>query len=109
MVKTRVIENTEIMDIVNRYVARVCEKDEIEAIVLFGSYAKGTNHQDSDIDIAVVTDDFENNVFEEEMELRVLKSGVDSRISPRLFNVEEFKNVDTPLIQEIIDTGIRVA
>ena len=31
----------------------------IEAIVLFGSYARGTAHDESDIDLAVISPDFE--------------------------------------------------
>ena len=109
MVKTRVIEDTEIMDIVNQYVVKVCENYKVETIILFGSYAKGTNHQDSDIDIAIITDDFENSIFDEELNLTKLRRNIDLRIEPHLFRVEEFNNIETPLIQEIVDTGIRVA
>jgi predicted nucleotidyltransferase len=31
----------------------------IEAIILFGSYARGTAYEDSDIDLAVISPDFE--------------------------------------------------
>ena len=45
----RVIDR-EIMDIVNKYVEVILAHYEVKAIILFGSYAKGTNHEDSDID-----------------------------------------------------------
>lgn len=31
----------------------------VRKVILFGSYAKGTYHKESDIDIAVISDDFE--------------------------------------------------
>lgn len=43
----------------------------VKAIILFGSYAKGTNHEDSDIDIAIITDDIKcNDVFDEQLNLK---------------------------------------
>lgn len=103
------IENREIMEIVKRYVEKVCENYKVEAIILFGSYAKGTWHEDSDIDIAIITNDIKNNIFDEELNLVKLRRKIDTRIEPHLIRVEDYKNIETPLIQEIIDTGIKVA
>jgi predicted nucleotidyltransferase len=36
---------------------------EIEQVYLFGSYAKGTPHKDSDIDVAFVVSRFEGDFF----------------------------------------------
>lgn len=49
MVK-RIIDR-EIMDIVNKYVEVILANYKVKAIILFGSYAKGTNHEDSDIQL----------------------------------------------------------
>ena len=103
------IDNIEIMEIVQKYVAKVCENYQIETTILFGSYAKGTWHEDSDIDIAIVTNDIKNNVFDEELNLVKLRRKIDTRIEPHLISIEDYKNIETPLIQEIIDTGIKVA
>lgn len=103
------INNRIIMNIVQRYVERVCQNYKIEAIILFGSYAKGTEHEDSDIDIAVITDDFNNDIFDEELNLKKLRWEIDLRIEPHLIRIEDYKNVTTPFIQEVIDTGIKVA
>ena len=46
-----------IMEIVQKYVKKVCDSYKVKTIILFGSYAKGTEHEDSDIDIAIITDD----------------------------------------------------
>ncbi len=43
-----------------------------EKIILFGSYAYGTPHQDSDIDLYVVTnDDFTPQSFKERMDVKL--------------------------------------
>jgi len=103
------IDNRIIMEIVQKYVEKVCENYKIEAIILFGSYAKGTEREDSDIDIAIITDDFENDIFDEQLNLKKLRWEIDLRIEPHLIRIEDYRDVSTPFIQEVIDTGIKVA
>lgn len=103
------ISNRLIMEIVQKYVEKICENYKIYAIILFGSYAKGTNDESSDIDIAIITDDFENDIIDEELNLMRLRRKIDTRIEPHLIRIEDYKNATTPFIQEIIDTGIKVA
>ncbi len=47
-----------IMDIVRKYAEAVQLQYQLISFYLFGSYAKGTPHEDSDIDIAVVANNF---------------------------------------------------
>ena len=103
------IENKIIMDIVDKYITIVKENYNVVAIILFGSYAKGTEHEDSDIDIAIITDDIKNDIFDEELNLMKLRRNIDTRIEPHLIRIEDYKNAETPFIQEVIDTGIKVA
>ncbi len=103
------IDNRIIMEIVQKYVEKICENYKIYAIILFGSYAKGTNNESSDIDIAIITDDFENDVIDEELNLMRLRRKIDTRIELHLIRIEDYKNAETPFIQEVIDTGIKVA
>ena len=103
------IDDRLIMEIVQKYVEKICENYKVYAIILFGSFAKGTNNQSSDIDIAIVTDDFENDIMDEELNLMRLRRKIDTRIEPHLIRIEEYKKAETPFIQEIIDTGIKVA
>ena len=99
-----------IMDIVKKYAEVILENYEVKAIILFGSYAKGTNHGDSDIDIAIITDDLKYpDKFEEELNLMWLRRNIDYRIEPHLIEVNDYDNVETPFIQEVIETGIKVA
>ena len=55
-----------IEEILNQ-VVEICKKNEAEEVILFGSWAKGTVHEHSDIDIAVTgVKDIEN--LREELE-----------------------------------------
>lgn len=100
----------EIMDIVKRYVDVILANYKVKAIILFGSYAKGTNTEDSDIDIAIITDDLKcNDRFDEELNLMWLRRNIDYRIEPHLIEVSDYDNVETPFIEEVINTGIKVA
>ena len=105
----RIIDR-EIMDIVNKYVKVILAHYKVKAIILFGSYVKGTNHEDSDIDIAVITDDLKcNDVFDEQLNLKKLRRNIDYRIEPHLIEITDYDNAETPFVKEIIDTGVRVA
>ena len=105
----RVINDREIIEIIEKYVKKVCENYKIEAIILFGSYAKGNNNEWSDIDIAIITDDFENDIIDEELNLMRLRRKIDNRIEPHLIRIEDYKKITTPFIQEVVETGIKVA
>ena len=103
------IKNKLIMEIVQKYVKKICDNYKVYAIILFGSYAKGTENEDSDIDIAIITDDIKNDICEEELNLMRLRRKIDTRIEPHLIRIEDYKNAETPFIKEVIDTGIKVA
>lgn len=98
-----------IMEIVQKYAEKICENYNVYAIILFGSCAKGTNDDNSDIDIAVITDDFNNDIIDEELNLMRLRRSIDTRIEPHLIRIQDYKDVGTPFIKEVIDTGIKVA
>lgn len=104
-----VIDDKLIMEIIQKYVEKVCNNYKIYSILLFGSYAKGTNTENSDIDIAIITDDFENDVIDEELNLMRLRRKIDTRIEPHLIRIDDFREATTPFIQEVINTGIKVA
>ena len=76
----------------------------IDSAYLFGSFAKGTEHKWSDIDVAVISSDFSDNRFEEGVRLMILSHDIDSRIEPVPFRPERFIDED-PLAWEIKKTG----
>ena len=99
--------DVDILDIVKRYVAAVSEKFDIEAVYLFGSYAKGTNHENSDIDIAIVVKS-EVNSFDLMVEMMFLTQYIDLRIEPHPIKLEDFES-GNPFVDEIKNTGLKVA
>ena len=92
-----------------KYIDEVSKYYEIEAIIVFGSYAKGTNNEDSDIDIALIFKNLENDVIDEELNLMRLRRKIDTRIEPHIIKIEDYQKVSNPFVQEIIETGIKVA
>ncbi|MEK7399771.1 MAG: nucleotidyltransferase domain-containing protein, partial [Candidatus Poribacteria bacterium] len=80
----------------------------IDSAYLFGSFAKGTEHKWSDIDVAVISSDFSDNRFEEGVRLMKLSCDIDTRIEPVPFRPETFIDED-PLAWEIKKTGYLLA
>ena len=97
------MDKREIIDIVNEFALKVVEKYDCVGIVLFGSYAKGSYHIDSDIDIAVILKDYDN-LMNIQLELMKLRRKIDSRIEPHPIKESDF-NEGSPLINEIKKYG----
>jgi predicted nucleotidyltransferase len=73
---------------------------------LFGSYTKETQHDESDIDVAVILREFENST-DTQLDLMRLRRRIDSRIEPHPFREKDF-NVSDPLVHEILKHGQRI-
>lgn len=97
-----------IMESIRKYIEKISKHYKTEAIILFGSYAKGTENQDSDIDIAVISSDFKD-IIDDGANLIGYTWKIDTRIEPHPITTEDYENVATPFVQEVINTGIRVA
>lgn len=72
---------------------------------LFGSYAKGNNHKDSDIDICIVSNVFSNDYIKEAVKLRSLAFDIDNRIEPIPFTELDMQNKYSSLASEISKYG----
>ena len=98
--------NQSIIDTAKLYIQSIPENMEIKKAYLFGSYAKGKEHNDSDIDIAIVIgkmDDF----FSVQMQLMRLRRTIDLRIEPHPIWEGDF-NIQNPFAYEIQKTGIEL-
>ena len=100
--------NKEILNSINKYVKEIKKKYNVSTIILFGSYAKGTENEDSDIDIAIVSDDFED-IYDCMAILMVMTWDIDARIEPHPIKKKDFDEVSDYFVKEIKDTGIKVA
>ena len=92
---------------VYKYIEKIKELYEIQEVYLFGSFAKGNEHADSDIDIAIISNDF-NDRIDAMIELMLLTQDIDLRIEPHPFNEKDF-NENSPFVDEIKNTGLKVA
>jgi predicted nucleotidyltransferase len=79
----------------------------VQQAILFGSYASGKFDEWSDIDVAIVSNDFAGNRFEDRNKIRRITLQVNSDISPMPFRPEDFNDSDY-FVKEILETGIRI-
>jgi predicted nucleotidyltransferase len=81
------------------------ELDEKAQVVLFGSCAKNEITDRSDIDVAVVSETFGDDIAENFAKLTVIAYSINVEIEPHPFTVESW-NDTTPFISEIRKTGV---
>jgi len=93
-----------IFDTIERYADVVGKNIKINRLFLFGSFARGNSDKDSDIDVAVVSDDFSGDVSEDRLMLMKCRWDIDLRIEPMPFLSEDFVD-DDPFVREIVATG----
>lgn len=101
-----------IKELTAEFVRRVAELygDRLNKVILFGSYARGDYHEDSDIDYLVVLNDEDVNSYKEisylssetfEMSLKYLIS-----VSAIPVSKERFEHYGSPLLRNVQKDGI---
>ena len=97
-----------ILKSLNEYIG-ILNKNGVKVIeaVLFGSYANGSYNELSDIDIAIVSDQFEGIRFNDRNRIRKYKFEVNPDIEPLPFTKKNFTKED-PFVKEILETGLRI-
>jgi len=76
-------------------------------VIMYGSFAKGTQHEWSDIDVALVADEFEGLPTDHYYFAHITIKKPYVRIEANTFPTEYFQQGD-PFIEEIIKTGIKI-
>jgi predicted nucleotidyltransferase len=81
------MDQRKIINIANLYSEKVRDSFNIliYQIILFGSYAKNNAREDSDIDIAIVVEKFDDDYLSIITRLNKLTRTIDDRIEPLLF------------------------
>ena len=80
----------------------------VNEAILFGSCVRGGAKEESDIDVAIVSEAFSGDRFEDRRRIVPLRRGIDSRIEPIPLTPEAFASGGN-LIDEIKLTGIKIA
>jgi len=89
------------------YLIKVRSSDiDISEAWLFGSFAKGSNNENSDIDLAIVLSK-NNRTFDTEVKLMTLRTGEETIIEPHPFNKDEFE-INSPMVCQILKSGLRL-
>ena len=96
------------IELVKKLVEQI-EKSQIRIVeaFLFGSYAKGTYNEWSDIDVALISDDFVGNRFLDLKSIAkaTIRTSID--IHPHTFRRDDF-NANNPFVEEILRSGIKI-
>ena len=96
----------EVIKKLRQYKLLVSSHFDVDKVVLFGSYAKGTQRADSDIDVAVVVNSINTDFFTYAPLLWKLRREVDNRIEPvLLINGKD----ESGFLQEILKTGLIIS
>lgn len=74
---------------------------------LFGSYAKENQHDNSEIDIAIVLKDNVLHTFETDVKLMVIRKGEETLIEPHAFTKDEFDD-NVPIVSQITKYGEKI-
>jgi len=79
-----------------------------DLFILYGSYATGRYHKDSDIDIAVISRDFGKDRFKEGSTLNYIAQKIDVRFEAVPVSLEDYlsQHSISPLLAEIDKHGI---
>jgi predicted nucleotidyltransferase len=97
----------DILAIVERFLAIVRRQMHVDAAYLYGSQTTGLAQPWSDIDVAVVSPDFSEDLFEDRLTLMQWAASIDDRLEPQPFTPDRFGPND-PLASEISRRGIRL-
>ncbi|TNF39628.1 MAG: nucleotidyltransferase domain-containing protein [Bacteroidetes bacterium] len=99
------MDKNEVINKLIQYKLLLCNNFELEKVILFGSYANGTNVENSDIDVAVIVKNVNSDYFKDTPLLWKLRRQIDDRIEPILF---EKGRDESGFLSEIIRTGIEI-
>lgn len=81
-----------ILETVNRYKDAVVKEFSPYKVVLFGSYAKGTADENSDIDVGILFDGFDGDYLKGVQRLWSIANDVSWDIEPHLLDIRNDKS-----------------
>ena len=100
------MDKGEAIKIAQRYISNLIGKYNIDKAYLYGSFAKGTNHADSDIDLAIVIQSV-SDIIDIQIDLMQTRTDEDLIIEPHPFKKEDF-DLNNPVVAEILNYGIEI-
>jgi uncharacterized protein len=104
--KTKIMVNQRVIDTVKQYILIIPKNLGVKKAYLFGSFAKGKEKEESDIDVALVLTNMPD-FFSTQMQLMKVRRQIDLRIEPHPIQEQDF-NSQNPFAFEIEQTGIEI-
>ncbi len=99
------MDKSEVIDKLKRYKKLLSKHMKFDEMILFGSYAKGTQRDDSDVDVAVVVSEITGDYFSTRPLLWKIRRDVDDRIEPVLIDKS---HDESGFLSEIMRTGVSI-
>ncbi|MFH2115460.1 MAG: nucleotidyltransferase domain-containing protein [Spirochaetota bacterium] len=99
-------ETSHILDLVKRFVQSESGKYHIDSAWLFGSWAYGDPHSESDVDVGLVLD--QSYGFEDEVHIFADAQAFDPKLEPVVFAKDWFEKARASIVYDIRDRGIRI-
>ena len=99
------MDEKSVIKLAQKYTEILCKSMPVKEVFLYGSFAKDNATNNSDIDIAIIIEDLEDDYLDAQTRLFKLRRSVDLRIEPILF---EDSNDKSGFLKEIKDTGIEI-
>lgn len=99
--------NTDALSLSHKFISRVQREGVVlDHAYLFGSFARGKTWEGSDIDVCLVSSDFQRNLTSQRY--KILRSAVelDPRLEPVMYTPREFANKYDSLAAEVKQFGI---
>ena len=93
-----------IISVIENFAKEVRKHYDVDKIIIFGSHVNGGEHEDSDIDVAVVSKQIKDR-FDDRVNMMEIAWGIDLRIEPHPILTEDFENKATALVKEVVRTG----
>ena len=97
-----------VQTVIKNYVSDLIKEINVEKVILFGSCAKGSMHDQSDVDLAIFSDYFKDiNRIDgiRFLVLRAMDYNID--IEPQAFTMDNYAK-PMGIVEEILKTGIEI-
>jgi predicted nucleotidyltransferase len=101
-----IANQNEIKRLIRRYAAVLMQTMQVDAIYLFGSYAKGEAKPDSDIDVMVLSPDFSDDITENQLQLMRARRSIDLRIEPHPIKTDMLQK--SALFEMVSECAVKV-
>ena len=99
------MDNTEVIKKLKKYKKLLSQYMDFDELILYGSYAKGTARDDSDVDVAIVVKALPVQYYPTRPLLWKIRREVDDRIEPVLI---EKAHDESGFLSEIMKNGIAI-